>query len=362
MKFTARRRLHVEGLETRTMLAGDILSAGESLAATPAILGDVNGDGEFDQSDLVEVFRAGKYETGAPAELNEGDWNGDDRFDAADVVLAFQWGHYGRSDAAKTSAGNNQQGNWPDKIVLPAGFESEGIELGRGHEFFLGGANWSGAMTYTGAIYKGNLRTGAGEILVQPTGRVLAGLSYDARTDYLYAVAKDPGGFAGPYTNQGLNVYDASTGELVEEIIIGDGIVTNDVLVTNKAVYVTDSVNRTLYKIPLEEGGRPNSAGLEQIEMSDDFVMADGQFNANGLVGDFDGKELVVVNITTGVLYRVDTATGVADPIDIQGEEQLFVDGDGLYMNGRTLYIMQNFSNKIAVVQLSGDLNGGHVR
>jgi hypothetical protein len=49
-------------------------------------------------------------------------------------------------------------------------------------------------------------------------------------------------------------------------------MLAGDVLVTNKAVFVTDSVNRALYKIPLEEGGRPNSAGLEKIEMSEDFV------------------------------------------------------------------------------------------
>ena len=67
----------------------------------------------------------------------------------------------------------------------------------------------------------------------------------------------------------------------------------------------------------------------------------------------------MIVNITTGVLYLVDTATGVASPVSIQGEEQLFADGDGLYMDGRTLYIMQNFAQKIAVVELSDDLTQG---
>jgi hypothetical protein len=65
------------------------------------------------------------------------------------------------------------------------------------------------------------------------------------------------------------------------------------------------------------------------------------------------------VNATTGVLYRVDTASGEAYPLEIEGVEQLFPDGDGLYLDGRTLYIMRNFSNKVAVVQLSGDLSGG---
>jgi hypothetical protein len=67
----------------------------------------------------------------------------------------------------------------------------------------------------------------------------------------------------------------------------------------------------------------------------------------------------VIVNISTGVLYRVDTASGEASPLEIEGAEPLFPDGDGLYLRGRTLYILQNFSDKIAVVQLSGDLSGG---
>jgi hypothetical protein len=89
------------------------------------------------------------------------------------------------------------------------------------------------------------------------------------------------------------------------------------------------------------------------------FEMDPESFNANGLVGDFDGKQLVIVNISTGVLYLVDTETGAASPVNVQGEEQLFADGDGLYMDGRTLYIMQNFAQKIAVVELSDDLTQG---
>ena len=89
------------------------------------------------------------------------------------------------------------------------------------------------------------------------------------------------------------------------------------------------------------------------------FEMVPDDFNANGLVGDFDGRQLVIVNISSGVLYRVDTASGEASPLEIEGAEQLFQFGDGLYLKGRTLYIMQNFLNKIAVVQLSGDLSGG---
>jgi len=251
--------------------------------------------------------------------------------------------------------------NWPEAIAMPTGWEGEGIELGKGHEFFVGANSFSSLFgpfpvsALAGAIYKGNLRTGVGGYLVLPTGKPASGLSYDPRTDYLYAAT----GF-GDSTDQGVTVYDASSGDVITEITFGDGtgIVINDCLVTRTGVYCTDSINPDLYKVVLGKGGRlPSNPVVEVIPMPD-FGMVPG-FNANGLVGDFDGKQLVIVNITSGVLYLVDTASGEASPLEIEGAEQLFPDGDGLYLNGRTLYILQNFSNKIAVVQLWEDLSGG---
>jgi len=267
------------------------------------------------------------------------------------------------------------QQNWPEAIAIPTGFEAEGIELGKGHEFFVGAnslASLFGPAFFgiehpvselAGAIYKGNLRTGEGAILSPATGKSVSGLSYDPRTDYLYAAtgfgASDiDGNFT--FTGQGVTVYDASSGDIITEITFGDGtgITINDCLVTRTGVYCTDSFNPDLYKVVLEDGGGLPSTPVVEVIPMDGFVMVDG-FNANGLAGDFDGRQLVIVNISSGVLYLVDTESGEASPIEIEGAEQLFPNGDGLYLNGRTLYIMQNFSDKIAVVQLSGDLSGG---
>ena len=117
----------------------------------------------------------------------------------------------------------------------------------------------------------------------------------------------------------------------------------------------SNSSQPVIYKIPLEKGGRlPSPPTFETIELT-----GPGASRTNGLVASFDGAALVVINDDSGVLYHMDAENGDVTPITIQGDEELFVRGDGLYLRGHTLYIMQNFANKIAVVQLSGDLTEG---
>ncbi len=57
-------------------------------------VGDANLDLVFDSNDFVQVFVAGKYETGASAGWEAGDWNGDRLFDTNDFVAAFVDGGY----------------------------------------------------------------------------------------------------------------------------------------------------------------------------------------------------------------------------------------------------------------------------
>ncbi len=56
--------------------------------------GDANFDGSFTTDDLVAVFSAGKYESGASANWSEGDWSGDLVFDSGDLVAAFSDGGF----------------------------------------------------------------------------------------------------------------------------------------------------------------------------------------------------------------------------------------------------------------------------
>ena len=66
-------------------------------------LGDANVDGEFNSTDLVLVFQAGRYEVPTqrsrsnfidPATWSTGDWDSDGEFTSSDLVVAFQDGGY----------------------------------------------------------------------------------------------------------------------------------------------------------------------------------------------------------------------------------------------------------------------------
>ena len=62
--------------------------------SNPLRPGDSNGDGRFDQLDIVQVLQADKYLKDVNATFAEGDWNNDGRFDSLDIVLALQDGRY----------------------------------------------------------------------------------------------------------------------------------------------------------------------------------------------------------------------------------------------------------------------------
>ena len=74
-------------------------------------------------------------------------------------------------------------------------------------------------------------------------------------------------------------------------------------------------------------------------------------FNANGIAK--SGRALIVVQSNTGFLFKVDPKTGVATRIDTGGE--LVPAGDGLEVVGRTLYVVRNQVEIVAVFRLSKD-------
>lgn len=235
----------------------------------------------------------------------------------------------------------------PDTIALPDGWQPEGIARGPGATLFAGSIA-------TGAVYQADSRTGEGAVIVTPReDRAAIGLEWDRRSDNLY-VAGGPTGT--------VFVYDASEGADVAVLQATDAAETfvNDTVVVRDAVYFTDSFRPFLYRVPLERWGRlPASPALQEIELAGDFQFVAGEFNANGIEASFDGRYLIVVNSVLGTLYRVDPDSGLASLIDLGGDT--LVDGDGLLLRGRRLYVVQNSLNQIAVVQLAPGLLSGQI-
>jgi len=88
--------------------------------------------------------------------------------------------------------------SFPEKIALPDGFRPEGIAI-KGHTFYVGSIP-------TGAIWKGDLRTGEGDYLNRgvATGRSSIGVEYHRGLLFV----------AGGPTGKGF-VYSARTGDLL---------------------------------------------------------------------------------------------------------------------------------------------------
>ncbi|HSK15626.1 MAG TPA: hypothetical protein VK915_05605 [Gaiellaceae bacterium] len=234
--------------------------------------------------------------------------------------------------------------SWPKTIPLPTGFQPEGIAVGNGHTFYVGSIP-------TGAVWRGDLRTGAGSILVpaQP-GRQAIGLAFAGKRLF---VAGGPSGRAW--------VYDARTGATLAsyQLAAGPPTFVNDVVVTRDAAWFTESMGAVLYRVPIAPDGTLGSqADVETIPLTGDFTLAPG-FNTNGIDATPRGDRLVVVQSNLGRLYTVDPATGTADLIELAGGDVTF--GDGILLHGKTLYVVQNQLNRIAVVRLSRDLGSGTI-
>jgi sugar lactone lactonase YvrE len=233
---------------------------------------------------------------------------------------------------------------FPETIALPDGFQPEGIAVGTGHTFYVGSIP-------TGEILTGDLRTGEVTTLVPAqAGRAAIGLKVDESTGLLFVA----GGMTGK-----AYVYDAESGDLVAEIQLaapGSSFI-NDVVITQDAAYFTNSFAPVIYRVPLADIG-PSST-FEVIELGGEYQFIAGAFNANGIAATPNGKWLIIVNSTEGALYRVDPMTGFATRIALSGGSVQF--GDGILLQGKTLYVVQNRLNQIAVVELNPDFTAGTI-
>lgn len=221
----------------------------------------------------------------------------------------------------------------PAVIPLPDGFRPEGIAI-RGNTAYFGSLA-------DGDIYAASLRTGKGKVISQGPGTPSVGLKADHRGRLFVA-----GGTAGD-----ARVVDVRTGKVLASYQLATGAsFVNDVVLTGRMAWFTDSQNPVLYGLPLGRRGKlPAASAVVRLPLTGDYVHGAG-FNLNGIAATPDGKRLLAVQSSTGLLFRIDPRTGVAKTVDLGG--YTLTNGDGLLVLGRKLYVVQNQLNKVAVFKL----------
>ncbi|HEU4322884.1 MAG TPA: hypothetical protein VFS21_07010 [Roseiflexaceae bacterium] len=235
----------------------------------------------------------------------------------------------------------------PDTYTLPGeAIFPEGIASQQGSDVFYVSA------TSDGTIFRGELDKPAAEVFL-PGGQdgrtAAAGLKVD-RKGRLFIASGNTGK---------MFVYDTDTRALLGAF--DNDLPTtfvNDVAVARDGTaYFTDSVAPYLYRLsPQPDGSYRYEVWLDFTGTP--FVYQPG-FNANGIAISQNGRYLVVVQSSTGLLFRIAIATKEVTPIDLGGET--LTNGDGVLLQGRSLYVVRNRQELIVKVELSGDLTRGTV-
>ena len=223
-------------------------------------------------------------------------------------------------------------------IVLPGASSTEGIARGAGTTFYA-------TDLFAGDVFRGDLRTGrVARFIDNPPGRVAVGLKADLVHGLLF-VAGGPTGQA--------YVYDLETGAPVASYQLTTGpAFINDVAVTRTGAWFTNSNAAELYFVPAT--GR-STGPVRTLALTGPAADTSGQFNSNGIAATADGTRLLVAHSGQGAVNIVDPVTGASRRV--AGVDAPNV--DGILLEGRTLWAVQNFSNQISQFQLSGDLSSG---
>ena len=268
------------------------------------------------------------------------------RRNAVVVFLALLLGYSsGVSTPARAQSQEAIQYTFPaGDVVYPEGVA---VHPGNG-DFFV-------SSTANGAIYRGNAwgtnrtlqvflpggaegRTAATGMKVNPQGQLFIS-----------------GGATGM-----IWMYDAVTGRFLSSFSNGlqsTGTFINDVAIApDGAAYFTDSLVPVVYRI------KADAQGVFRFEFWRDLrgtaLEYQQGFNVNGIDVTRDGKYLIVVQSNTGKLFRIATGGGEVAEIPLAGGDRMTA-GDGILLDGQTLYVARNSLNLIVMLRLAPDFTAG---
>jgi len=133
----------------------------------------------------------------------------------------------------------------------------------------------------------------------------------------------------------------------------------NDVVVTRTGAFFTDSRQQVLYRVPIGQDGTLGAAQTVPLTGEIAYSTSPTPFNANGIEASRGGKTLIIVQSNKGKIFTVDSTTGVTSEIELSRGD--VTAGDGLFLRGRTLFVVQNVLNRVAVVKIRRGLREGTI-
>jgi Cu-Zn family superoxide dismutase len=206
----------------------------------------------------------------------------------------------------------------------------EGVAWDRHSRAFFVGA------TGDGTIYRGTLNNPTvSEFIAFPADSGRSSVGMKVHRGLLYVA----GGATG-----NIYVYNLATKATVATFATGAGGFLNDLVVThNGDVYVTDSFRPMLWHVTAAQV-RAGSGTPDSIDVAPkiEFVPG-GAFNLNGIVARDHGKQLIVVNTTTGKLFRVVLTRDGSDARSIKtihGVGTGLTGGDGMIVDHGRLVVV----------------------
>ncbi len=206
-------------------------------------------------------------------------------------------------------------------------------------DFFVGS-------TTSGAVFRGNVESPMLEEFL-PGGS-------DGRTD-VRGMKVDGRGrlyLAGGPTGR-IFVYDIASERLLAQFATGltPTFVNDAAIAPNGDAYFTDSNSPAIYRVAADVTA-PN-AFERWIDLTGSPIQYGQGFNLNGIAAGADGRYLVTVQSNTGKLFRIEIATKRVTEIDLGGAT--LMGGDGMLLDGQTLYVMRNAAKTLVTLRLAPD-------
>lgn len=156
--------------------------------------------------------------------------------------------------------------------------------------------------------------------------------------------------------------YDANTGALLRAYttppVMQGGTFINDVTLAGDFAYFTDSVRPMIFRVPRTAGASNEAEAWLDVSATIPYSTAPGAFNLNGIAATAGGQYLIAVQSSSGKLFRIGVADKAVAEIKLDGS---VVNGDGILLDGQTLYVVRNADKIIVPISLGADFASGTI-